>query len=63
MEEVEPAADRLGSATLLSSARRLAEVNGAIRQRETFASAGAVGLATSLADRFLELPEPQRRAG
>ncbi len=57
MDELEPVSRRLGSTALLDSARRLAEENGASRQRETFESAGAVGLAAWLADRFLDLAE------
>jgi hypothetical protein len=58
MDELEPVGDRLGSAALLESSRRLAEANGAIRQRETFETVGAVGLAAWLADRFLGPAEP-----
>ncbi len=55
MGELEPASHRLGSTGLLASARRLADANGAIRQRETFESEGAVGLAAWLAERFLDV--------
>ena len=55
MGELEPASRRLGSTGLLASARRLADANGAIRQRETFESEGAVGLAAWLAERFLDV--------
>jgi carboxylate-amine ligase len=57
IEEVEPVGRRLGSKALLESARSLATANGAMRQRETFESRGAVGVAAALADRFLELAD------
>jgi carboxylate-amine ligase len=54
MDVLDSASHRLGEAALLDSARRLTEVNGAMRQRQTFESAGAVGLAAWLAERFLD---------
>lgn len=53
IETVEPAAERLGAASLLERARGLVEVNGAMRQREVFGELGGRGLAEWLAGRFL----------
>jgi glutamate---cysteine ligase / carboxylate-amine ligase len=54
IEELEPAAARLGSAPLLAHARALVERNGAIRQREVAAERGLHGLVGWLADRFAD---------
>lgn len=54
VDEVTPAAERLGSADLLAHTRALIERNGAIEQRETAAGAGLHGLVRWLAERFLE---------
>jgi glutamate---cysteine ligase / carboxylate-amine ligase len=51
-EEIAPAAQRLGSAELLGHTRASIERNGAIRQREVYAGAGAHGLVSWMADRF-----------
>jgi glutamate---cysteine ligase / carboxylate-amine ligase len=53
LDELAPAADRLGCAGELASARGLVEVNGAARQRQVAADRGVTGLAAWLADRFL----------
>lgn len=52
--ELEPVAERLGAASALDGARRLAVANGAIVQREVARDGGARAVAASLAERFLE---------
>ncbi len=52
VDEVEPAARRLGSGELLAHTRASIERNGAIRQRVACAKVGIRGLAEWLADRF-----------
>ena len=52
VDEVEPAARRLGSAELLVQTRASVERNGSIRQREACAEVGIRGLAEWLAERF-----------
>jgi carboxylate-amine ligase len=54
VDEVAPAAARLGSGELLAHTRASIERNGAIRQREACRTAGVRGLPGWLADRFLE---------
>jgi carboxylate-amine ligase len=55
IEQVTSVAERIGAAAGLAQARRLAERNGAIEQRDAVARLGSVeGLAMHLADRFLE---------
>jgi glutamate---cysteine ligase / carboxylate-amine ligase len=54
LDELEPAATRHGSSDLLRHARDLVEQNGAIRQREIAADGGTEGLASWMADRFLD---------
>ncbi|MBB4662278.1 carboxylate-amine ligase [Conexibacter arvalis] len=53
LEEIAPAAERLGCAAQLAAARDLAAANGAMRQREVAARSGADGLAAWLAERYL----------
>jgi carboxylate-amine ligase len=53
VEEVEPAARRLGSVHLLGHTRALIERNGAIRQREACSAVGIRGVAAWLADQYL----------
>jgi glutamate---cysteine ligase / carboxylate-amine ligase len=53
-DRLEPFAERLGSSNELAHARRLAERNGAMRQREIGAEQGARAVAAWLADRFSE---------
>jgi carboxylate-amine ligase len=53
VEEVEPAARRLGSAHLLGHTRVLIERNGAVRQREACDAVGVSGLPAWLADQYL----------
>lgn len=52
LDEVRPAAERMGSAELLDHARALVAENGAVRQRAVGAERGARGLAAWLAERF-----------
>jgi carboxylate-amine ligase len=55
IEQVAGVAERIGAAAGLAEARRLAERNGAVAQRDAVARLGSVeGLAVHLADRFLE---------
>jgi glutamate---cysteine ligase / carboxylate-amine ligase len=54
IDQLEPFAQRLGSAAELEHARHLVEQNGALRQRAAAADAGARGLAEWLARRFEE---------
>jgi carboxylate-amine ligase len=54
VDRLEPVAERLGSSDELSHARRLAERNGAMRQREIGAEQGPKGVASWLADRFTD---------
>lgn len=53
VDEVAPAARRLGAAALLDDARALIAANGALRQRAVAAERGPVAVAAWLADRFL----------
>jgi glutamate---cysteine ligase / carboxylate-amine ligase len=53
LDDLEPAAERLGCAAELDAARVLVERNGAIRQRAVAAERGLPGLAEWLAERFL----------
>jgi carboxylate-amine ligase len=54
LDELEPVAEGLGSGAMLGEARRLAEVNGAIRQRQLAGELGIEGLVAWLADHFLD---------
>lgn len=54
LEEIAPAAERLGCTPRLAHARALAEQNGALRQRAVAAERGLDGLAAWLAERFGE---------
>jgi carboxylate-amine ligase len=54
LDELGPAAERIGAAEGLADARRLARRNGALRQRAVAAERGARGLAGWLADRFAD---------
>jgi carboxylate-amine ligase len=53
LDDLEPAARRLGCTAGLAAARELARDNGAQRQRAVAAERGVIGLAAWLADRFL----------
>ena len=53
LDELEPAAERLGCGDGLAAARALVDANGAIRQRAVAAERGLDGLARWLAERFL----------
>ncbi len=52
LEDLAPAAERLGCAAELASAAALIEANGAVRQREVAAKSGPAGVARWLADRY-----------
>jgi carboxylate-amine ligase len=53
LDRIEPAAERLGAATGIETARALVERNGAIRQREVAAAGGGPrGVTAWLADRY-----------
>lgn len=52
LDEVEPAAARLGCLPQLAAARALTQENGAVRQRAVAAERGVHGLAAWLAERF-----------
>jgi carboxylate-amine ligase len=54
LDELEPVAERLGSAAGLAAARSLAERNGAVRQRAVFREQGSEGVALWLAERYSE---------
>jgi carboxylate-amine ligase len=54
LTELAPIAERLGSRTALVRAGELAQVNGAIAQREVFRAGGARAVAQDLVARFLE---------
>lgn len=60
IDEVEPAAARLGVADLLAESRRLVAVNGSMRQREVAASEGLRGVAAHLAGDFPPPDAPDR---
>ncbi len=53
LDEVAPAAARLGAAAQLEDARALVETNGALRQRAVAQERGLAGVAGWLAERFL----------
>jgi carboxylate-amine ligase len=53
LDELAPAADRLGCAVELDAARGLVEQNGAVRQRAIAAERGLLGLVEWLAERFV----------
>ncbi|HYN99543.1 MAG TPA: YbdK family carboxylate-amine ligase [Actinomycetota bacterium] len=53
LDQIGPAAGRLGGTEHLSRARRIAENNGAQKQRELFLGSGARAVTEWLADRFL----------
>jgi glutamate---cysteine ligase / carboxylate-amine ligase len=57
VDEVEPAAVRLGSSSLLRHTRALIARNGATHQREACATSGVRGLPSWLAGRYLEASE------
>jgi gamma-glutamyl:cysteine ligase YbdK (ATP-grasp superfamily) len=52
VEQVTPAATRLGIADLLDLTRALADAGGSTRQRQIFGEVGGFGLAEWLADSF-----------
>jgi carboxylate-amine ligase len=54
LDELEPAAERLGSSALLSEARRLTQVTGAIRQRQLAGELGVDGLTAWIAEHYLD---------
>lgn len=56
IEGIEPHAAALGGAAGLGRARELAQDNGAMAQRRLFADSGARGVASWLAQRFLDAP-------
>lgn len=56
VDEVTPAARRLGSERLLAHTRSSIDANGALRQRQAAAARGVEGLAAWMADRFLTGP-------
>ncbi|MBV8219299.1 MAG: YbdK family carboxylate-amine ligase [Solirubrobacterales bacterium] len=57
VDEVEPAAEKLGSASLLRHTRALIARNGSARQREACVASGVEGLPSWLAARYLQEPE------
>jgi carboxylate-amine ligase len=54
LDDIEPAAERLGSAALLKEGRRMIIRNGAIKQRAVAEDDGPEGLTAWIADRFLD---------
>ena len=63
-DELSPVLARLGSQSLEPRARELLHENGAMRQRAAFNRDGAIGVASTLVDRFEEPYaglEPPRR--
>jgi carboxylate-amine ligase len=56
VEQVTPAARRLGSEELLSHTRNSIDANGALRQRQAAATLGVQGLAQWMTDRFVAAP-------